>query len=181
VATGTVEVKVENLSASIKALSKVDKGLRKEVGAVIRKESIYLKNTAYARMQTGPGKSGSYPITKGAYIRTASATKGMVGFKTDGSGRNAAIMGAEFGAHTWHVPRGRSGQVKGVGQGSMQRRTFPVWRGNSTTIRGTNGPGWILLPLLRKEVPLITERLEAAIADVFLRSAKSSGVKRLVS
>jgi len=173
-----IGVRVEGLSESIKLLSRVDKGLRKEIGLVMREKTIRIKNEAFARSKQTPGvRRSKYRITKGGYTRRASATTARVGIKAGAPGAaNAAIFGAEFGAKTWHVPRGRTGEIKGVSQARMRNRTFPVWRGSSRVIRGKNGPGWIMMPILRKRTPEITKELEKEITDLFIKSARAAGV-----
>ncbi len=175
-------IKVEGLSETLRMLSKVDKGLRKEVGAVMREQTKRIKNEAYARSRIAPGvRRRGYPITKGAYIRRATATKAQVGISRASSrGRNAAVFPAEFGwnrqALNW--PNQRSGgRSKYVSQNSMVRRTFPIWRGNNTKIVGKSGPGWIMLPVLRKRVPKIRDEIEAEVTKLFRESARKSGVK----
>jgi len=176
-----IGVRVEGLSESIKMLSKVDKGLRKEVAGVMREKTIRIKNEAFARSRKSPGVPGRYNISKGGYTRRASSTTASVGIKRGAPGkRNAAIFGAEFGAKGWHMPRSSIKNVpaRGISQSSMKRRTFPVWRGNSRVIRGKNGPGWILMPILRKQVPKITDELQVEISFLFDKAARQAGVTR---
>ena len=163
-------IKVAGLSSTVKALSKIDKTFRKEAGAIVRIAAISIKKESFARSRRSPGVNrAGYPFGKGAYFHRATATKGSVGINRGGAARNATVFGAEFGAKK-HVTFGRS-----MGQNRMKRRTFPVWRGNSTTIRGTKGPGWIMLPVLRKRVPELNETLSDDLRRLVDKTMRKAG------
>lgn len=177
-AVAPITVRVEGLSETVRMLSKVDKGLRKEVGKVMREKTIRIKNESFARSKTTPGvRRRKYPITKGAYIRRATATKARVGIQRASTGRNAAVFPAEFGARWQAVPAG--GRTKYVRQNSMKRRTFPIWRGNRTKIVGNKGPGWIMLPVMRLRVPEIRVDIEREVNELFRKSRQQSGLSRV--
>ncbi len=177
-------IEVEGLSATIKVLGKVDKGLRKEAGKVVREYAVRIKSEAWAKYQTSPGvRRSGYKLTKGAVSHRATATKASVGINRQSKvGRNAAVFAAEFGAYTATVPRydgpGVKGRFRVYGQNDMRRRTFPVWRGNQTTIRGKSGPGWVIMPILRKRVPQIEKDLNRDLMVVMQGSMRKAGVKR---
>ncbi len=176
------QIEADGLKGTIKVLGKVDKGLRKEAGAVVRKYAVRIKTEAQARYQDTPGvRRNGYPFGKGAVVHRATATNASVGINRGGAGKNAAVFGAEFGAYTQWVPSRRSQAGSGqrgyfMGQNKMRRRTFPVWRGNQTTIRGKAGPGWVIMPILRKRVPEIEEELAEELIDVFKASMRKAGV-----
>ena len=163
-------VKVPGLNSTVKALSKVDDQFRKEAGKIVRIAAIKIKNESFARSRSAPGvRRAGYPFGKGAYIRGATATRGWVGINRSGAFRNATVLGAEFGAKK-HKTFGRH-----MGQASMKRRTFPVWRGNSKVIRGKTGPGWIMLPVLRRRVPELTETLSDDLRRLVDRTMRKAG------
>ena len=169
-------IRVPGLQKSVKALAKVDSGFRKEAAAVVKVAAVKIKAEAFAKSKTSPGVlRAGYPLSKGAYTHRATATKGSVGINRQSSrGRNAAVFGAEFGAKQQLVPRGRSGGMKSISQNRMRRRTFPIWRGNSTNIVGKKGPGWIMLPILRKRVPEMHEELDKELGDLVSRTLKKA-------
>jgi len=177
-------IEVEGLMATIKVLGKVDKDLRKQSGKIVRKYALKIKAEAWAKYKTSPGVNRSgYKLTKGAVTHRATATKASVGInRTSKVGRNASIFPAEFGAYTATVPRfdgkGVHGRFRTYGQNDMKRRTFPVWRGNNTTVRGKRGPGWVMLPILRKRVPEIEKDLNRDLMMVMNRSLRKAGVPR---
>ena len=162
-------IRVAGLNSTVKALSRIDATFRKEAGAIVRIAAISIKKESFARSRRSPGVNrAGYPFGKGAYLHRATATKGTVGIRNP-SPRNATVFGAEFGAKK-HVTFGRS-----MGQNRMKRRTFPVWRGNSTTIRGTRGPGWIMLPVLRKRVPELNETLSDDLRRLVDKTMRKAG------
>lgn len=171
---------VQGLSESIKLLGSVDKTLRKEAGKVVRKAAIQLKREAQRRLAATPSvRRSSYPVSKTAITHRATATKGVVGINT---GRFPVIGPAEFGWNSQFVPF-RSGAGRFMSQGSMRRRTFPIWRGNQFKFpkygqKLTAGPGWILQPVLRKRLGTIQEQLDKDMFDVFAKSARKAGVPR---
>jgi len=177
-------IEVEGLTATIKVLGKVDKDLRKAAGKVVREYAVKIKSEAWAKYKTSPGVSrDGYKLTKGAVSHRATATKASVGINRQSKvGRNAAIFAAEFGAYTATVPRfdgkGVRGRFRVYGQNDMRRRTFPVWRGNNTTVRGKRGPGWVMMPILRKRVPEIEKDLNRDLLVVMQGSLRKAGVKR---
>ena len=177
-------IEVDGLKETIKALGKVDKDLRKEAGQITRKYAVMIKSEAWARLQKTPGVSRKkYKLTKGALTHRATATAASVGINRSSSvGRNAAIFGAEFGARKATLPinrgTGKKGSSRGTLQNKMRRRTFPVWRGNATTVRGKSGPGWVILPVLRKRVPQIEEAMETELVARFNLAARRAGVPR---
>ena len=181
----TVKIEAEGLRETVRLLGKVDKALRKEAGKVVREATVKIKRKAQGRLASSPGVSRSYPLRKTAIVHRATATKASIGWNM-GTRNGWAIMGAEFGAKSHWVPYhhkddgspSRKGVGRKVSQGSMIRRTYPVWRGNSTTIRGKAGPGWIVMPTLRREVPLIADDLQRDLLEVFDKSARAQGVPR---
>ncbi len=117
-----------------------------------------------------------------AYVRRATATKAQVGINRGGAKRNATVFAAEFGAKSatlnWPNQR-RNNRAYYIGQNRMVRRTFPIWRGNKTTIVGRSGPGWIMMPVMRKRVPQIRDELEREINQLFRDSARRSGLSNV--
>jgi len=175
-------IKVQGLSETVRMLSKVDKGLKKEVSNVLREQAKIIQAQALARSKQTPGvQRKSYRITKGAYTRRVAGTRARVGVQQRSSGKiNRNVMGAEFGAKSQAIPRGRtSGKTFYASQARMRKRTFPVWRGGPKVVRGTKGPGWIMLPTLRKRMPQITKELDKEITKLFIQSARRSGLTRV--
>ena len=175
-------IEVDGWTETLKWLGKVDKEIKKEAVDVLRDGAKKVQSEALLRMAATPGvRRSSYPLTRGAIPRRASPKGASVGINRDSSsGRNAAIFGAEFGSYVWHVPRGnvKGRKARGLSQNSMKRRTFPVWRGNNTTVRGKKGPGWIVLPTLRKWVPKIEGELEKDLNIVIQKGLRKAGVPR---
>jgi len=173
-------VEVKGLAETVRMLSKVDKELKGEVTKVLRDHTKIIQAQAFALSKQSPGvRRKGYGITRGAYTRRVAGTRARVGIQRSSSGKNAAVFPAELGSRFQAVPRGSTGRTKYVRQTAMVRRTFPVWRGNSTTVRGKSGPGWIMLPTLRKRLPLITKELDKEITKLFIDSARRSGLTRV--
>jgi hypothetical protein len=181
------KLQVEGLSETLRLLSRVDKDLRKEASAVLKRHVVSIKTKAQGRIQQTPGvrRSNGYPLSKTAVIHRASAKPAVGINRASKKGRNAAIFPAEFGAYTQFVPYRKGSQrssAKSFGrhipQNAMRRRTFPVWRGNQFVSRGSAGPGWIVMPTIRKEVPKIEKDLMRDLRDVFDRAARRAGVPR---
>ena len=177
-----VRVEVEGLKETLRFLGRIDSDLRKEAVDVLRDATKKVQAESRSRLASTPGvRRSSYPVGRGAIIRSASGKGAAVGIsRASSAGRNAAIFGAEFGAHTWHVPRGnvRRRRARGISQGRMKRRTFPVWRGNSSVIRGSSGPGWIVLPTLRKWLPRIEKEMARDLDRVVAKGLRAAGVPR---
>lgn len=171
-----VAVQVDGLKETLKFLQRVDPAMKKEAVSVMQEGTKTVQTAARARLRSAPGVSGRYKLSAGAVIRRASGSGASVGINRASSrGRNAAIFGAEFGAKGWHVPRGRTGESRGLSQQSMRRRVFPVWRGNSTTVRGRSGPGWVVLPTLRKLLPKIEKQMARDMQKVVVKASRKSG------
>ena len=179
-------IRVKGLDETLKLLGKVDKDLRKEATNVLKEHVLIIKRAAQTRMGQTPGvRRSSYPLTKTAIVHKATTRSAGVGInRASKKGRNAAIFPAEFGAFTQFVPYGyaQPNWAKKPGrylsQGAMRRRTFPVWRGNQHKIRGKSGPGWIVMPTIRKELPKIEHSLIIDLRVVFDKAAARAGVPR---
>jgi len=183
---------VKGLSESVKLLGSVDKELRREAGLVVRRAAVQLKRESQARLAATPGvRRRRYPMPKTAISHRATATKGVVGWNpkwtsgaTIGKGKAGVGRLAEFGAKSQFIPyRGKGNGGRFVPQGSMIRRTFPVWRGNQFTFpkygqKLTSGPGWIVQPVLRKRLGKIQEQVNKEMFAVFAKSARRAGVPR---
>jgi hypothetical protein len=174
------KIEVDGLTETLKLLRRVDKDLRKEASAILKRHVLVVKAKAQARIQQTPGviRSG-YPITKTAIVHQASGMNAAVGInRASRTGKNAAIFPAEFGAYTQFVPWPGQHRGRHIPQNQMRRRTFPVWRGNQFKSRGPSGPGWIVMPTIRKEVPKIEKALIEDLRDVFNKAARRAGVPR---
>jgi len=175
-------MQVVGLKGTIKALGRVDDDLRKDTTQIIKKHVVKLKTETQNRYKGSPGVSrAGYPFGKGAVVHRAASTGAFIGINKGGARKNAAVFAAEFGAKQAMVPQ-YEGPGEGYsiprGQNEMRRRTFPVWRGNSTTIRGKSGPGWVLMPLLRKRVPQLQDDLTKDLVARFDQTMRKAGVPR---
>ncbi len=179
---------VQGLSESILLLGRVDDQLRKEAGAVVRIAAVKLKNESRTRMNSAPGvRRAGYPMPKTALSHRATATKGVVGWnpkwttgKTISKGKAGVGAVAEFGWNSQFVPY-RSGGGRFMPQNAMIRRTFPIWRGNQFKFpkygeKLTAGPGWIVLPVLRKRLGMIQKEVDEGMAEVFRKASQRAGV-----
>jgi len=183
---GANQITADGLEESIRFLGKVDKELRKEAVGIVKKWAVKVKTVSQGRLRSSPGvQRNGYPLSKTAIIHRASGKGGSVGInRASRTGRNAAIFPAEFGAFTQFVPYNTGNRAtfkargRHIGQNDMRRRTFPVWRGNQFKPRGSSGPGWIVLPTIRRMVPMIERDLEADMAAVFDKAARKYGVPR---
>ena len=174
-------IEVDGFSETLKWMGKIDKELRKEAVGVLRDGAKKVQAESRTRLASRPGISGDYPVSKGAIVRRASGKGASVGIARGGEvGRNWAIFGAEFGAKVKRVQFGyRKGAARVlVNQARMRRRTFPVWRGNSTTVRGKSGPGWVVLPTLRKWVPKLEDEMEKDLNVLINKTLRKAGVPR---
>jgi len=173
-------IEVDGLAETLKLLRRVDKDLRKEANAVLKEHVMIVKRKSQARIQHTPGvRRNGYPISKGAIVHRASSMKAGVGInRASRTGRNAAIFPAEFGAYTQFVPWGGKHRGRHMSQNAMRRRTFPVWRGNQFKPRGASGPGWIVMPIIRTEVPKLEHSLIIDLRVVFDKAARRAGVPR---
>lgn len=166
-------VAVEGLTQSIKALSSASKEAGAEAKGLIRTEAKHIQRKAQGKMARRSG-GGSYPRRKGA-IRYGATQKGGTISITAGKGdRYPWIFGAEFGAkRAWVYGRVTT-------QGRLKRRQFPVWRGNRFVVRGGSGPGWLVQPAIREELPGVTRRIEAGMSELIARELARARVPRSV-
>jgi hypothetical protein len=166
----SAELRVEGLSEAMRALSKVSKETGAEAKGLIRDAAKSIQAGAQKRMRTRPG-GGAYPRRKGMIRYSATNKGGAVGITSRGS-RYPWGGGAEFGAkRAWVFGRVTT-------QGQLSRRQFPVWRGNQFVVRGRSGPGWLIQPEIRAQLPTIEQDLAAGLSELIDRELRKAGVKR---
>lgn len=165
-------VEVEGLTESIKALTKVSKEAGAEAKGLIRDGAKHIQSKAQGKMARRSG-GGSYPRRKGAIRYSATQRGGAISITSGKGSRYPWIFGAEFGAkRAWVYGRVMSASRLG------NRRQFPVWRGNQFVERGANGPGWLVQPAIREELPKVTRDIEAGLSDLIAREIRRARVPR---
>jgi hypothetical protein len=160
------DIKVEGLTEAIRALNRANRDLGAEARGVLREAAITVQTAARARMGAG---GGNYPHRAGMIGRSASSKGAGVSLKV---GRYPWAYGAEFGAKRAWV----FGRVMSAGK--LRRRQFPVWRGNQFVVRGSSGPGWLIQPAIRDNLPKITQRVADGLDEIFDKAMSSAGVPR---
>lgn len=164
------ELVVEGLTESIKALKKASDETGAEARLLIRDAAQSVQQGAQKRAKSRPG-GGSYPRRKGMIKRSATNRGAAVAVTGRGS-RYPWGPAAEYGAkRAWVYGRVTT-------QGSLRRRQFPVWRGNQFVIRGRSGPGWLVQPEIRKQLPRIEQELGQGLRELLDRELRRAGVER---
>jgi len=163
-----VGVVAEDLAPALRALKQVDKDAAKHVTDSLKDSAKSVQTEAKARLSRRPG-GGTYKRSPGG-IRVFSEQRGT-GI-TLAARRYPWLAGAEYGAkQAWVFGRVTT-------QGRLRRRQFPVWRGNQFVVRGKSGPGWIVQPSIRRQLPRIIDDAEEAIGDTFTQAMRQQGVGR---
>lgn len=169
----SLTLEAKDLSSALRALGRVDKEARKEAVGVLRDESKRVQGLSQSRLSSRPG-GGTYPVRRGMIGRFANSKGAGITLR----GRYPWSWAAEFGSRRGWTPRRTGGIRVHKSQARWRRRQFPVWRGNQFVVRGASGPGWIIQPTIRKQLPKITENLEQGLVDVFTRAMNREGVGR---
>lgn len=164
---GADQILVEGLSESIRALGKVSRDLANEARGLIRDEAKHLQREAQSRLQRRPG-GGSYPRRKGM-IRYGATNRGGTLSIVAGN-RYPWAFGAEFGARrAWVFGRVTSAAV-------LSRRQFAPWAGNQFRVTSPSGPGWIVQPTIRDNLPRIKREISSGLSDLLERELRAAGV-----
>lgn len=166
--TQQTRLDVEGLTEAIKALNRANRDLGREARSLIRDEAVIISADAKARLGRRPG-GGTYPRKSGMIRRKTNQKGAEIGLK---GSRYPWAFGAEFGAkRAW---------VWGLVtlQSKLRQRQFPVWRGNQFVVRGGGGPGWVIQPAIRDNLPAAATRIAVGIGELFDTALRKEGVPR---
>lgn len=158
-------LEVEGVSESIRALRRWDAAAAKDAVGVFRKESKRVQAVA----RGAPRVHASQPSARGWIGRQASARS--AGVKLNAA-RQSRAWATEWGMRKAWV----FGRL--MAQTEMSRRTFSEHHGTEFDVDSATGPGYVIQPAIRRELPRIEENLADELLELWNVIADRAGVPR---
>ena len=158
----------------MRALGRVDKEARKEAVGVLRDESRRMQAITHGKLSARPG-GGTYPRRKGMIGRFANSKGAGLTLRAS---RYPWAIRAEYGADAGWTPLRSGGIRRHKSVAGWRRRQFPVFKGYQFVAGSAAGPGWIIQPTIREQLPQTVKNLERGLTRVFTESMSMEGVGR---
>lgn len=158
-------VRVDGLREALLALNRFDKAVGKEARDLIREETKKIQMKARQVDSGSPAEARS---------------KAWIGRRVNSSGAGILLradrfpraLSTEFGSYT-HPVYGRLRP-----QRYMKRETFEKWSGNALDTTGRTGPGYVILPTIRRMLPQSVEDVSRGLFEILQRELDRAGVPR---